>query len=136
MDRGKGKGQRGQDRAERYSEGIGKDLHLYQVLDPSTHFSIRILIDITESLFTAVHKVNLSQLFEATVYSQLIPKDRSSFFMVMITLQKKKHEELWPRNVIFFLIGITQLSSGTKIVKYNGPNVKLWEEWLKLEKHR
>lgn len=38
--------------------------------------------------------------------------------------------------MIFFLIGISQPSIGTKIVKYNGPNVKLWEEWLKLEKYR
>lgn len=57
--------------------------------------------------------------------------------MIVITLQKKKHEELLPGNVIFFfLIGISQPNIGTNIVKYSGPNVKLWEEWLKLVKHR
>lgn len=86
----KGEGQRGQERAERCNEGVGKDLHPYQLFDPSTHFSIQIQSGITESLFTAVHKVNLCKLFETAVYSQLIPKDRSCFFMTIITLQKKE----------------------------------------------
>lgn len=107
-----GEGQRGQERAERYNEGAGEDLHPYQLFNASNHFSIQILNGITESLFHAAHKVDLCKLFETAVYSQLIPKARSCFFMVMITLQKKrnikKYRELWPGNIWFFLIGITQ----------------------------
>jgi len=76
--------------AERYNEGVGKDLHPYQLFDPSSHFSIQILNGITESLFTAVHEVNLCKLFETALYSRLISEDRSYFFMVMISLQKKE----------------------------------------------
>lgn len=85
-----GKGQRGKKETERYNEGAGEDLHPYQRFDASNNFSIQILNRITESLFHAVHKVNLCKLFETAMYSRLIPKDRSCFFTVMITLQSKE----------------------------------------------